>query len=141
VLDAASVNENPNRIRRAITRLKLASVGGAVPSFVVVNPADFEKWETASATTREYLFAGPFGSGITRLWGLPVVQSENIAALTALVGDGTMAAVVDRMDAQIYTTDSHSDFFIRNLFVILAEERIAVVVFRAAGFAKVTLIP
>jgi HK97 family phage major capsid protein len=76
---------------------------------------------------------------VTRMWGLPLVQSENIADNTALVGDGTMAAVVDRRDAQIYTTDSHSDYFIRNLFVILAEERIAVVVFRPSAFAEVTL--
>jgi hypothetical protein len=44
------------------------------------------------------------------------------------------------MDAQIYTTDSHSDYFIRNLFVILAEERVALVVFRPSAFAKVTLV-
>jgi hypothetical protein len=50
-----------------------------------------------------------------------------------------MAAVVDRQDARVYMTDSHSDFFIRNIFVMLAEERIAFPVFRAAAFAKVTL--
>jgi HK97 family phage major capsid protein len=139
VNDAGTDNENVNRIRRAITRIKLASVGGAMPSFVVANPADVEDWETITDANRQYLLGGPFGPGVTRMWGLPLVQSENIADNTALVGDGTMAAVVDRRDAQIYTTDSHSDYFIRNLFVILAEERIAVVVFRPSAFAEVTL--
>ena len=64
---------------------------------------------------------------------------ENITAGTALVGDGTMAAVVDRRDAQIYIADQHSDFFVRNIFVMLAEERVALPVFRPAAFAKVTL--
>jgi HK97 family phage major capsid protein len=73
------------------------------------------------------------------VWGLPIVASDNITAGTALVGDGTMAAVVDREDATIYTTDSHSDFFVRNLFVLLAEERVALAVFRPAAFAKVAL--
>lgn len=140
VKNAGTDNENPNRIRRAITRIKLASVGGAMPSFAVVNPAVVEAWETSADANRQYLYGDPFGPGLTRLWGLPVVQSENILATQALVGDGTMAAVVDRMDAQIYTTDSHSDFFIRNIFVILAEERVALVVFRPSAFAKVTLV-
>lgn len=139
VRDAGTANENLNRIRRAITRIKLSSVGGAMPSFIVANPADVEKWETTTDVNRQYMVGGPFAAGLTRMWGLPVVQSENIAAGTALVGDGTMAAVVDRRDAQIYTTDSHADYFIRNLFVILAEERIALAVFRPSGFAKVAL--
>lgn len=139
VKNAGTDNENPNRIRRAITRIKLSSVGGAMPSFIVANPADVEEWETITDANRQYLLGGPFAGGITRMWGLPLVQSENIAENTALVGDGTMAAIVDRRDAQIYTTDSHSDYFIRNIFVILAEERVALVVFRPSAFAKVTL--
>lgn len=139
VKNAGTDNENPNRIRRAITRLKLASVGGAMPSFIVANPADVEEWDTTTDENRQYLFGGPQAGSVTRMWGLPVVQSENIAAKTSLVGDGTMAAVVDRRDAEIYTTDSHADYFIRNLFVILAEERVGLVTFRPSGFAKVAL--
>ena len=139
VKNAGTDNENPNRIRRAKTRIALSSVGGAMASFVVANPADVEDWDTTADANRQYLFGGPYGAGVTRMWGLPVVQSEYIAAKTALVGDGTFAAVVDRSDSQIYTTDSHSDFFVRNIFVILAEERVALAVFRPAAFAKVTL--
>jgi hypothetical protein len=51
-----------------------------------------------------------------------------------------MAAVWDRMQAALYTTDSHSDFFIRNILVILAEERLALTVFRPAAFVEVTLV-
>ena len=82
---------------------------------------------------------GPLAPAQRRLWGLQVVESANIAAKTALVGDGTMAAVVDRNQARIYTTDSHSDYFIRNILVILAEERVALPVFRPAAFASVQL--
>lgn len=142
VQDAGTVNERMNRIRRAKT--KIMTTGAAVATFVVANPADVEIWETATDAQRSYLAGSPFTRGadtIGRIWGLPVVESENIAAGTALVGDGTMAMVVDRMDAAIYTTDSHSDYFIRNLFVILAEERVALPVFRPAAFAKVDVTP
>lgn len=139
VLNAGDSNENYNRILRAKT--KIATTGEAQASFVVANPADVEKWLTYTDGSRQYLVGGgPTGAGTGNVWGLPIVQSQNIAAGTALVGDGTMAAVVDRMDAQVYTTDSHSDFFVRNLFVLLAEERIALAVFRPAAFAKVALV-
>jgi HK97 family phage major capsid protein len=137
VQDAGTDNENVNRIRRAKRVIQVT--GKATATFVVMNPTDLENIDTITDSTRQYLLAGPLAAEPRRLWGLQVVESENIAAGTALVGDGTMAAVVDRMDARIYTTDSHSDFFIRNIFVILAEERVALPVFRPAAFAKVTL--
>lgn len=140
VQNAGQNVENFNRILRARTRIALSSVGGAQATFVVLNPADHELMLTIGDANRQYYGPGPFsGAGINNLWGLSVVESENIAAGTSLVGDGLMAAVVDRMDATIYTTDSHSDFFIRNILVILAEERIALPVFRPSAFAKVDL--
>lgn len=138
-LNVGTALENFDRILRAKTLIR--TTGGATATFVVFNPADYEKLQTAADTTDRYIGTGPFTNGaIPTLWGLTVVESENNAAGTALVGDGTMAAVVDRMDATIYTTDSHSDYFIRNIIVILAEERIALPVFRPAAFAEVDLV-
>jgi HK97 family phage major capsid protein len=138
VKDAATANENANRIRRAIT--KIMTTGDATPTFIVANPADVEDWDTVTDAQRNYLFGGPARSSTAQLWGTQVVQSQGITAKTALVGDGTMAAVVDRQDAVIYTTDSHSDYFIRNILTVLAEERVALPVFRPVAFAKVTLV-
>jgi HK97 family phage major capsid protein len=110
-----------------------------MPTFIVANPADVEVWETITDANRQYLLGGPYGPQVKTLWGLPIVESQDIAAGTSLIGDGTMAGVADRMQGQIYTTDSHADYFIRNLFVILAEERLALPVFRPIAFTKVTL--
>lgn len=137
VKSAGFDNENINRIRRAKTKVMIT--GDAMPTFLVANPTDVEEWETVTDANRQYLIGSPFGPDVRRLWGLPIIESQNIAAKTVLVGDGSMAAVVDRMQSRIYTTDSHSDYFIRNLFVILAEERLAVPVFRPSAFVKVTL--
>jgi len=137
VKNAGTDNENINRLRRAKTKIMVT--GQAIPTFAVMNPSDLEVIDTITDANRQYLLGGPTNPNVRTLWGLPVVESQNIAAGTALVGDGSMAAVVDRSQARIYTTDSHSDYFIRNIFVILAEERIAVPVFRPAAFAKVTL--
>lgn len=138
VVNAGTSSENINRILRA--KMQIAFTGYAVASFVVMNPTDWEKFATYSDGDRMYFFGGPGTSGnVPTLWGLPVVISQNITAGTALVGDGSMAAVADRVQATLYMADQHSDYFVRNIFVILAEERIALPVFRAAAFAKVAL--
>jgi HK97 family phage major capsid protein len=139
VADAASNNENFNRIRRAKTKVRVGA--GATPTFVILNPTNLEKFETYTDTTKNYLMGDPMsGAAVQRLWGMRVVENENIAVNTALVGDGSMAAVWDRMDAQIFVADQHSDFFIKNIFVLLAEERLALTVFRPAAFASVQLV-
>lgn len=137
VKNAGTDNEMVNRLRRAKTKIMVT--GDAMPTFFAVNPGDVETLETIADASRQYLLGGPYGPNVRTLWGVPVVETSNIAAGTALSGDGTMAAVVDRMQGRIYTTDSHSDYFIRNLFVILAEERLALPVFRPLAFARVTL--
>jgi HK97 family phage major capsid protein len=138
VNDAGIDNENYNRILRARTLIR--TVGRARANFVVINPADHEDLLTAStASDHQYYGAGPFsGSGITTLWGLRVVEDENLTEGSVLVGDGRMAAVWDRMQAQILI-DTIDDQFIRNAFTILAEERLALTVFRPAAFALVDL--
>jgi HK97 family phage major capsid protein len=139
VTNAGADLENFDRILRA--KRLIRTVGRAAANFVVVNPADFEQMQTTADANGHYYAGGPFGAGgVPTLWGMPVVESENIAENTALVGDGLMAAVFDRHEARIYTTDSHDDFFIRNLIVILAEERIALAMFRPEAFAEVTLV-
>lgn len=138
VADAGTDNENFNRIRRAKTLIR--TVGRAVPNFVVINPADLEQFDTATDANEQYFGAGPYGgSNPARLWGLRVVEDENIAENTALVGDGRMAAVWDRMQSQILI-DTIDDQFIRNMLTILAEERLALTVFRPAAFAEVALV-
>lgn len=138
VKNAASDNENLNRIRRGTRVIQVT--GQANPTFVVMNPVDAENIDTSTDANRQYIFGGPVAGLPRRLWGLPVVESDNMTAGGVLVGDGSMAAVVDRTGARIYTTDSHSDFFIRNLFVVLAEERVALPIFRPAAFSFVDLI-
>lgn len=138
VQNAGVGNENYERILRA--KIQVMVTGQARPSFVVMNPSDIEGIITAANTTGNYLFPGLTNGDLNgQIAGLRVVWDTTMTAGTALVGDGTMAAVADRMAGQIFTTDSHSDYFTHNLFVILAEERVGLPVFRPAAFAVVTL--
>ena len=131
--------ENYNRILRGKTLVQ--TTGLAVPTFYVINPSDWEGMIAAVNTAGVFYGGGPFAvPSPPRIWGLPVVLASQITAKTVLVGDGTMATIWDRMAAQVFVADQHADFFIRNIFVLLAEERIALTVHRPAAFAKVLLV-
>ena len=135
--DAGTSNENFNRILRG--RTKVRSVGRARANFVVLNPVDLEQMLTYTDANRQYFAGGPFGgTAIPRLWGMRVIEDENLAENTALVGDGRFAAVWDRMQAQVLA-DTIDDQFVRNMLTILAEERLALTVFRPQAFAHVEL--
>ncbi|TCJ28758.1 phage major capsid protein [Microbacterium sp. PI-1] len=127
-------------IRKAKTKVR--TVGRVIPNGMVVNPEDAERIDLARATGGDEQFygLGPFGpAGNRPVWGMPVVESEAIAAGTALVGDFSKAVLWDREQASITATDSHADFFIRNLVAILGEERVAFGVTRPKAFVSVDL--
>lgn len=125
-------------LRRAKTKVLLN--GRATPNGYVMNPADVETLDEIATGMDQFYFGGPSGAnGTAPLWGLPVIQSEAVPVGTAYVADWSRAVLWDRQQATITTTDSHMDFFTRNLVVILAELRAAWAVLQPSAFVKVTL--
>lgn len=124
-----------------MARTKVRLVGRSNPTAYVMNPMDWQAVELLKDANDHYYGAGPFALSAPRLWGLPVVESEAIATGTAYVGDWTKAILYDREQASVQVTDSHADFFIRNLVAILAELRAAFAVIRPSAFVKIDLTP
>ena len=124
-------------IRRAAT---LAFLAYYEPTGVVMHPNDWEDIELTKATDGQYLVAVSVAlGGEPRVWRLPVIETPAIAEGTALVGAfGTGAQLYDREQANIRVSEQHSDFFVRNAIVILAEQRLALAVKRPEAFVKVT---
>ena len=123
-------------VRTAIRLLR--TVGRVSASGILANPADAEKIDTMKDTTNRFYGNGPFGIGPKTLWGVPYVESEAITAGTLLAGDFSKAVLWDREQASVTVSDSHADFFIRNLVAILAEERVAFAVTRPTAFCTIT---
>lgn len=116
--------------------------GYRTPTAIVVNPAD---WYSNSFLTKkdsqgQYLIGDPRASldQLNMLWGLRVVVSNGITENTALVGDFRQAVLWERSGINVYMTDSHSDFFVRNVFVLLAEMEAAFGVLDPQAFAAVS---
>lgn len=138
-LAAATANlSNPDAIRRA--KRLVRTNGARVPAdSLVIHPEDAEAYDIMKDDMGRYLFADPTSNGEPTPWGLRRVESEAVAVGTALVGAFRIGGTVyQREPVTILTADQHSDFFIRNLIVVLAEERLGFAVFFPASFVQVT---
>lgn len=137
VPSAGKARENFDRINRAKTLV--ATVGRARANFVVLNPADHEKLQFAADDVGRYYGSGPFQAGLVQtIWGMRVVLNENQTAGKAVVGDGLQATIWDRMQATVEVGLIDKQF-VRNMFTLLAEERVGLTVFRPKAFALVDL--
>jgi HK97 family phage major capsid protein len=127
-------------IHRQITAIMAASY--VMPDGLVIHPSDWESVVLTKATgSGTYLGANPFAPVQSRtLWGLRVVVTTQIPAGTSLVGAfGSMAQFFTRGGVSVDMSNSHDDFFIKNLVAIRAEERGALAVYRPSAFGEVIL--
>lgn len=120
-------------------RTKVRTIGRRTPTAYVLHPNDWQTIDLLQDNEARYFFGGPSVLGTPRLWGLPVVENEAAGEGTGLVADFRRAAVWDRESTQIYVSDSHSDFFTRNLLAILAEMRAAIGVLQPNAFVELDL--
>ena len=105
----------------------------------VLNPIDWAQIETLKDSTGQYLIGNPQGTIQPTLWGLPVVATQAMAAGSFLTGAFRLGAqIFDRMDARVEISTEDSDNFRKNLVTILAEERLALAVYRPEAFIKGT---
>lgn len=115
-------------------RTKVRTVGRARPTAWVFHPNDWEAIDLLQDNEARYYYGGPMKPGQPMLWGLPVVESEGMTEGFTVVADWKLAVLWDRMETMISMTNSHSDFFVRNLIAILAEMRAAFGVIRPKAF-------
>jgi HK97 family phage major capsid protein len=124
-------------VRKGVTKLR--TVGRVNPTALVLNPADAEAIDLLKDGENRYYYGGPSQIGQRTLWGVPVVESESQASGTGLLGDFSKAVLWDREQTTVTMTDSHADFFVRNLVAVLAEERLAFGVTRPTAFCQLDL--
>ena len=123
--------------RQALTTLLVT--GRQIPTAWTFSPTDWETVELLQDNDGRYYWGGPLSQGPPRMWGVPVVQSFHQTAGAAWLANWRKAVLWDREQATITATDSHDDWFIRNMVAILAEMRAAFGLIRPSGFINVEL--
>jgi HK97 family phage major capsid protein len=123
-------------------KTKVRTVGRSIANAYLINPVDLETLDLLQDNERRFYFGGPSGTGTAQpLWNLPVIETEAVPQGTGYVGDFRKAVLWDREQATVQVTDSHLDFFVRNLVAILAEMRAAFGVLQPSAFVEIDLTP
>lgn len=100
----------------------------------VLHPTDWTNLQLLKTTYGEYIFGDPHSASQPRIWGLDTVVTPAQNSGYFLCGALMLAAeVFDREDATVRVAEQHADFFTRNLVAILAEERLALAIYRPAA--------
>lgn len=123
--------------RKAKTVLRVD--GRSVATAWAMHPEDYEAVELSTDNDGRFYYGGPVTQGQKFLWGIPIVECESLTQGTAILGDWRKAVIWDREMTNISMTDSHEDFFTRNMIAILAEMRAAFGVLRPTAFVQVTM--
>lgn len=110
------------------------------PDAIVIDPLAWQNILLSKNTQGAYYAQGPFTDvAIPSLWGKKVAVTPAIAANTALVGAFAQGGQVFRKGGiTVEASNSHADYFQRNLTAIRAEERLALAVYRPGAFGTVT---
>lgn len=130
-------------LRKAKTKVRL--VGRSIPTGYLIHPTDMETLDLLSDNEARFYFGGPSGTiqvgDASPIWNLPAIETEAVSQGTAWVGDWRKCVLWDREQSSITMTDSHADFFVRNMVAILAELRAAFGILQPNAFVSIDLTP
>jgi len=121
-----------DQIRLALLQAELAEY----PSTgIVMNPKDWTRVELLKDSQGRYIIGNPQGNAAASLWGIPVVTTQAMQEDKFLSGAFRLGAqLFDRWEARVEISTENQDDFIRNMVTILAEERLALAVYRPEAF-------
>lgn len=124
-----------------IDTIRLAILQAALAQYpvdgIVLNPIQWAAIETLKDEVGRYIIGNPQGTAMPMLWGRPVAETTAMTTDKFLVGAfGMGAQVFDREDANITVSTETGDNFKKNMVTILAEERLALAVYRPEAFIK-----
>lgn len=122
-------------IHRIFTMLRLA---GFEPSAYASHPNDWQDIRLSKDDNGNYIYGPPSQAGATQVWGTPVVQTIAVAEGAGVAGEWARAEFRVREALKVLVTDSHKDWFERNLLLLLAEARGVLVIRRPQAFGEVT---
>lgn len=127
---AVSSNKLEN-VRKAMTLVKQADY---LPTAIFLNPSDCEEIDLDQGSDNHFRTADPRTGAPMTLWGLPIVETNAIAAGQFLVGAFDMAAQLwNRQGITVDLSESDDTNFTSNLVTLRAESRHALTVYRPAS--------
>lgn len=124
--DPAGTETMIDQVALAMLQTTLADF---TPTGIVMHPSDWIRIRLLKDGDGKYLLGDPGAAVPPVLFGLPVVPTTSMTVDKFLVGDFQRAATLyDRWLPRVEVSTEHSDFFVKNMVAILAEQRLALAV-------------
>lgn len=126
--------EKVDLIGRAVQQI--AADNEISPNVAIVNTAQAWDIRLQKDSTGQYIFGPPNSGGPTSVFGLTLIPTNAMASGYFAVGTTSpiSAVIRDRMGLEIQISTEHSDFFTKNMVMLRAEARLALVVFRPNSY-------
>lgn len=134
-----SSDNDMDAVYRAITYIRTTAF--LEPDAIVLDPTAWQNILLSKANTAGTYFAnGPFTDVENQmLWGKKTVVTPALALGSAIVGAFDQGGQIFRKGGIVVdASNSHEDYFARNLTAIRAEERLALAIYRPGAFCQVT---
>ncbi len=132
-----------DRVQDAIFKAmtKIRATAYADPSGVILHPNDWQEIRLSTTADGIYFWGAPTETGITRIWGVPVIVTTAATEGPGLVGDFSMYSHISRrMGVSIDVSNSHDDYFVKGKLAVRIQERLSLEIYRGAAFCTVTSI-
>lgn len=107
-------------LARAIEKVQKVQ---ATPQAIVLNPTDAWAIRLMTKTNGDFYAGGPFSAAPFTPWGVRVVESNRVAAGTALVGNFSQIQFLQREALSVVAFNQHKDYAQRNKAYVRAEMR------------------
>lgn len=107
--------------------------GNCEPDLYIMHPVDWENIELSYDNNQRYYYGGPTALGEKRLWGRRVVTSFGATEGSPILTTTRFHEGFVREGITIRATESHSDWFRRNMVAVLAEGRFGYILRRPSA--------
>jgi HK97 family phage major capsid protein len=146
-----AADDNATSLAKVIANTRGSA--NVMPDAIVMHPTNWLNTrllrDGTGGTAGNFYGAGPFGASGNNagaaglfgqsLWNVPVALSTTVGLGTALVGNfGESAHIWRRGGLSVDASNSHSDFYVKNLLMMRCEERIGLGVYRPVSFTAIS---
>lgn len=123
-------------VHKAITNVRVNTEGDE-PGHIGIHPNDWEDLVLEKDADGNYVH-GRAAVEMNSIWGLTPIISTVFTAGTVLIGAYDNATLWVREGVSLSASDSHLDFFLKELVAVKANMRAAFAVTQPKGFCKIT---
>jgi HK97 family phage major capsid protein len=142
MVQALGADSRIDAISKSMERVEtsnFAATGAATVSAIIMHPTRWGEISRMKDTTDRYLIGDPVnGASGARLWGAPVITTTAMLPTEALVGDFRMYSEIFRRTGISIEAGYINDQFIKGQQSIKITERIALAIYRATAFCRIT---